>query len=266
MTVRTRRPSRGGRRGRLYPGCRRRQEGQAPRHHRVAPRGVVRLVMPAVGPTAVDLQEALEGQRQRCAGGVAVTFIGWRSRRVGAHAAAIIVPASGVPPDLGRTSVDHDAPTLNHPPPVDRRASLPSFRDAQVSSNQRPLRARRPAPSHPSQPGRRSPIERPGRRRDTGASCRPRISDRASGHFRSLTQRGRLRRLRRGASAALPRDVRCYSTNTTKTTITTMTNAAIAMVRVLMTSRLRSIVPARAHWRRRDEDPGHLHHHKRSDH
>jgi hypothetical protein len=40
--------------------------------------------------------------------------------------------------------------------------------------------------------------------------------------------------------------VRCYSTKTTKTTITTMTNAAIAMVRVSMTSSLRSIVLARA--------------------
>jgi hypothetical protein len=37
-----------------------------------------------------------------------------------------------------------------------------------------------------------------------------------------------------------------YSTKTTKTTITAMTNAAIAMVRVSMTSSLRLIVLARA--------------------
>jgi hypothetical protein len=91
----------------------------------VAPRQVVRLVLPAVASAAAGLLAALVGAAQwRCAGGVAVTFMG-----LGAAAASArtLPPSSSQrPTGLARTSVDHDrADAIIHPPVAGRpRARL----------------------------------------------------------------------------------------------------------------------------------------------
>jgi hypothetical protein len=189
--------------------------------------------------------------RRRCGGGVHGLLLG-----LGAAAAS----ARTLPPSSSQRPASHRAwvarlsimiaPTRSaiRRRPVDPRPSLPSFRDARSSPSPRSLNARRPAPAHlPSRDGARR-TDRPGRRPDTGAPCRPRISD---GAIRPLSLAVPARSApppAAGASRGSPtRRARCYSTKTTKTTITTITNAATAMVRVSMRSSLRSIARWREH-------------------
>jgi hypothetical protein len=78
--------------------------GIGPRHHRVAPRGVVQLVGPAVAPAAVDLQEVRAGAakalRRRCGGDVHGLILGLQ---------AAAASARTLPPSSPQRSASHRA-------------------------------------------------------------------------------------------------------------------------------------------------------------
>jgi hypothetical protein len=258
MTVGTSGARRGRRHGRRSPGSGRRQEGQALDHHRVAPRQFVQLVIPAVAPVAVELQEVLVGAaiapRGRCGGDVDGLLLGLGGA---APASALTLPpSSSQRPASNRawlacrsSSRQLDQPSAGGPV-VSAELPRRPIEPKPTISESTPTGSSKPPHSRDRARG----SDRPGRRRDTGVSCRPRISHGASPGCAAppADQQARLGLRDRlpacGRSERLLSDAACvaYSTTTTKTTITAMTNAAIAMVRASMTRSLRLIVPARA--------------------
>jgi hypothetical protein len=281
MTVGTSGARRGRRHGRRSPGSGRRQEGQALDHHRVAPRQFVQLVIPAVAPVAVELQEVLVGAaiapRGRCGVDVDGLLLGLGGA---APASALTLPpSSSQRPASNRAWLAcRSSSRQRDQPSAGGRSSLPSFRSARSSRSLRSLKARRPAPADPHTAGteladRIGPAAGVIQARLAGHAFRMGITGLRRATGRPASSSGSTRSapcLRPERTAAFRRGVRCLQhendqNHDHRDDERGDCDGAGVHDEQPTPHRAGASTRALAHWRPRDEGPGHLHEYERSD-